>query len=251
MVEMAKKLQVDVWSDIACPWCYIGKRRLEAALHRFPHARDVVTAWHAFELDPSAPAVRETQPSYATRLARKYGTSVPRAQGMIDRMVRIAADEGLPFDFERIRPGNTFNAHRLLHLAGLRGVQDRLKERLLRGYLSEGEPIGEDAALLRLATEAGLDPDEVSSVLASDLYAAEVRTDESEAHALGVDGVPFFVIGKRYAVAGAQPAELLLQALTRAWDEQPEVPERLDGGEVVCGPDGCADTADVPGGASR
>jgi predicted DsbA family dithiol-disulfide isomerase len=240
-VPMAKKLHVDVWSDIACPWCYVGKRRLEAALQRFEHAGDVVTTWHAFELDPSAPAVKDPRAPYAERLAKKYGTGVAQAQGMIDRMVGIAAGEGLPFDFEHIRPGNTFNAHRLLHLAKLRGVQGRLKERLLRGYLSEGEPIGEGAALLRLATEAGLDASEVEDVLASDQYADEVRADEHRAHALGVDGVPFFVIGNRYAVAGAQPAELLLQAEERAWDEQPDKPQRLDaeGEASVCGPDGC------------
>src|ERR1700754_3072613 len=108
----SKKLNVDVWSDIACPWCYVGKRRLQTALRRFSHAGEVVTTWRAFELDPSAPAVRDT-PSYAARLAKKYGTGVPQAQGMIDRMVRMAAGEGLPLDFERIRPGNTFKAHRL------------------------------------------------------------------------------------------------------------------------------------------
>ena len=248
---MSKKLGVEVWSDIACPWCYVGKRRLEAALSRFPHARDVVTTWHAFELDPSAPAIRDAQPGYAARLAKKYGTGVAQAQGMIDRMVRIAAAEGLPFDFERIRPGNTFKAHRLLHLAKLRGLQGPLKERLLRGYLSEGEPIGDDGALLRLAAEVGLDADEVQSVLSSDLYTDQVRADEREAHALGVDGVPFFVIGDRYAVAGAQPAELLLQALTRAWDELPEAPERLEGDGAVCGPDGCADAPELAGASSR
>jgi predicted DsbA family dithiol-disulfide isomerase len=138
----------------------------------------------------------------------------------------------------------------LLHLAKLRGVQDALKERFLRGYLCEGEAIGEDGALLRLASEIGLESGEVESALASDRYAAEVRADENEARALGVDGVPFFVIGKRYAVAGAQPAELLLQALQRAWAEQPEAPERFTGaagdGEAdgpICGPDGCTDSA--------
>jgi predicted DsbA family dithiol-disulfide isomerase len=243
-LNVTSPIKIDIWSDIACPWCYIGKRRLEGALRRFAHAGDVVTTWHAFELDPSAPAVRDAQ-SYVARLAKKYGIGVPQAQGMIDRMVRLAAGEGLPFDFERIRPGNTFKAHRLLHLAKLRGLQDALKERLLRGYLSEGEPIGEDAALLRLATEVGLDADEVQSVLSSDLYADDVRADQNEARTLGVDGVPFFVIGNRYAVAGAQPEELLVQALTRAWDELPEAPERLEGDGAVCGPDGCADVADA------
>jgi predicted DsbA family dithiol-disulfide isomerase len=234
---------VEVWSDIACPWCYVGKRRLEAALRTFAHAGDVELTWRAFELDPSAPAEREAGP-YAQRLARKYGTSAPRAQAMIDRMVGIAADDGLPFDFERIRPGNTFKAHRLLHLAAHRGVQHALKERLLRGYLCEGEPIGEDAALMRMATDAGLDADEVQSVLASDLYGPEVRAEEQAARELGVHGVPFFLIGRRFAVEGAQPAEFLLQALQRAWDELPEQAERLVAEGAACGPDGCADGPD-------
>ncbi len=160
---------------------------------------------------------------------------------MIDRMVALAAEHGLPFDFERIRPGNTFKAHRLLHLAAHHGDQDALKERLLRGYLCEGEPIGDDAALLRMATETGLDADEVQSVLASDLYARDVRTEEDTARELGVHGVPFFLIGHRYAVEGAQSAELLLQALERAWVEVPEKPERLVADGAACGPDGCAD----------
>lgn len=248
---MPKRLAVHVWSDIACPWCYVGKRRLEAALRRFPHAAEVETTWRSFQLDPSAPAEPGTRSSYAARLARKYGLDLARAQSMIDRMVGLAGAEGLTFDFDRIRPSNTFKAHRLLHLARQRGLQDALEERLMRGYFSEGESVGDDATLLRLATEAGLDADEVQSVLASDLYADEVRADQDEARALGVDGVPFFVIGNRYAVAGAQPAELLLQALTKAWDELPEAPERLGGDAAVCGPEGCADAPDQTAGPAQ
>jgi predicted DsbA family dithiol-disulfide isomerase len=237
---MAKKLSVQVWSDIACPWCYVGKRRFEAALAQFARRDEVSLLWRSFELDPSAPRVRETQSSYAERLAKKYGTVPAQAQAMIDRMVQTAAAEGLAFDFERIRPGNTFDAHRLLHLARQRGRQGALKERLFAAYLGEGQAIGEPDTLLRLASEVGLDVDEAQGVLATDAYANEVRADEREAHALGVSGVPFFVIG-RYGVPGAQPAELLLKTLEKALAELPELPDELslDAGQV-CGPDGCS-----------
>lgn len=237
---MSTQLLLEVWSDIACPWCYVGKRRLEKALSRFAPRDHVELVWRAFELDPSAPPVRDQTQSYAERLAKKYGTTPLQADVMIQRMVGVAAAEGLPFDFERIRPGNTFDAHRLLHLARLRGKQGELKERFLRAYLCEGAPIGDGACLLQLASEL-LDADEVQSVLATDSYAAEVRKEQSEAHAIGVDGVPFFFVGRRYAVAGAQPEDLLLQALTKAWDELSEGPVVLGGVEgPLCGPEGCA-----------
>jgi predicted DsbA family dithiol-disulfide isomerase len=237
---MAKLLPIDVWSDIACPWCYVGKRRLESALAQFPHAEQVEVTWHAFELDPAAPAQRDTQQSYAERIAKKYGSGVARAQEMVDHMRGIAAADGLTFDFEQIRPGNTFNAHRLLEFAKQHGLQGQLKERLFRGYFSEGAALGDSETLSRLATEVGLPLEGVQAVLASAAHAAEVRADEAEAHAMGVSGVPFFVIGRRYAVAGAQPAELLLQALTRAWDELPELQPLAVAEGAVCGPDGCS-----------
>jgi len=173
-------LRIDVWSDIACPWCYVGKRRLEAALAEFPHRDAVALVWRAFELDPSAPRDLGATPPYAARLARKYGSSVAEAQQMIERMTATAAVDGLDFHFERIRPGNTFDAHRLLHLAHERGLQDALKERLFRAYLGDGEPIGDPATLVRLAGEVGLDTGEAAAVLAGDAYAREVRADEEE-----------------------------------------------------------------------
>ena len=232
-----KKLRVDVWSDIACPWCYVGKRRLEAALARFPHRGAVAVAWRAFELDSSAPAVRNAAP-YAHGLAKKYGTTAAKAQAMIDGMAETARADGLEFRFDRIRPGNTFDAHRLLHLAGERGVQDAVKERFLRGYMTEGEAIGDPAVLARLGVDAGLDAGEVSATLAGDAYAREVRDDEAQAREMGIRGVPFFVMG-RYAVSGAQPAEVLLAALKKAWEETAAGPELFAEG-AACGPDGCA-----------
>lgn len=235
---MTKRLQVQIWSDIACPWCYVGKRRFESALKSFAHVADVTVIWRAFELDQGAPRLREARP-YAERLAQKYGTSRSQAQQMIDRMVQTARADGLELDFEHIQPGNTFDAHRVLHLARDRGRQDALKERFLRGYLSEGRNIGDHDTLRSLATEAGLSEDEVSTTLATDQYAREVRSDEAEASALGIHGVPFFVLDNRYAIEGAQPADSILNALERAWSELPESLEPAVPAGTVCGPDGC------------
>ena len=232
-----KNLSVDVWSDIACPWCYVGKRRLEAALAGFPHRENVTIVWHAFELDPAAPAVRDASQSYAERLAKKYGTGVARANEMLQTMTATAAKDGLDFHFERVQAGNTFDAHRLIHLAQERGKQDAVKERMLRAYMTEGEPIGDRDALVRLAVEAGLDAEEAHTTLATDAYAADVRADEEQARALGISGVPFFVIGG-YGVSGAQPADALRSVLTRAWNEAPDEPVLAEG--ASCGPDGCA-----------
>lgn len=229
-----QELRIDVWSDIACPWCHVGKRRLEAALARFPERDRVTVVWHSFELDPSAPRASEAAP-YAARLARKYGFSVADAEGMIARMTETAALDGLDFHFEKIRPGNTFDAHRLLHLAHARGLQDALKERLFRAYLGEGQAIGHHEVLARLAVEVGLDAAEVRATLASDAYAREVREDEQQARELGVRGVPFFVLAGRYAVSGAQPVDALLAALHTALASAQ--PEQLAG--EACGPAGC------------
>jgi predicted DsbA family dithiol-disulfide isomerase len=231
-----RPLRVDVWSDIACPWCYVGKRRLEAALARFLAPVEVV--WRAFELQPSAPREEDGSQSYAERLARKYGVSVQQAEAMIARMTEVARADGLDLRFDRVRAGNTFDAHRVLHLAHERGVQEAVKERFLRAYFSEGEPIGDPETLSRLAGEAGLDPTEVGELLHGDGFAREVRADEAQAHRLGIEGVPFFVLGGRTGVSGAQPSEVLLGALEHARRELGGAAEIPTGGEA-CGPDGC------------
>jgi predicted DsbA family dithiol-disulfide isomerase len=235
-----KKLRVDIWSDIACPWCYVGKRRLEAALAGSPHRASVEVVWHAFELDPAAPRTREPSVSYAERLAKKYGSSVAQAEAMIQRMTDVAAEDGLVFRFDKIRPGNTFDAHRVIHLAAERGAQDAVKERLLLAYMTEGEAIGLPEVLVRLAGEAGLNEEEVHAALATDIYATEVRADEDKARAIGITGVPFFIFGGRYAVSGAQPAELFGRVLQQTWDEMAEEPDTAFAEGAACGPDGCA-----------
>jgi predicted DsbA family dithiol-disulfide isomerase len=236
------KLRIDIWSDIACPWCYVGKRHLEQALERFAHKDEVEIVWRAFELDPRAPRVRDASQSYAERLATKYGTTPAQGQAMIDRMVATAAQDGLSLRFDHIRSGNTFDAHRLLHLAHERGKQDALKERLLRAYLTEGQAIGEPEVLRVLARDVGLDGAEVDAVLDGDRFAAEVRQDEAIARELQISGVPFFVMAGRLGVSGAQPADVLLGALDRAWSEL--VAPARTGNETfaegaACGPDGC------------
>jgi predicted DsbA family dithiol-disulfide isomerase len=212
-------MRVEVWSDVVCPWCYVGKRNFEAALGRFEHRDHVEVTWRSFELDPSAPAVREGD--YATRLAGKYGMTLPQAQKMIETMTATAACAGLVLDFGKARPGNTFDAHRLLHLARERGCQAAVKERLLRATFTEGEAIGDHEVLLRLGLEAGLPAEEAATVLAGDAYAADVRADEELALDLGISAVPFFVIDRTFGVPGAQAPDVLLRALQRAWDKAP------------------------------
>lgn len=211
----AKPLRIDVWSDIACPWCYVGKRRLEAALAGLAERDSVEVHWRAFELDPRAPRTIEPPVPYADRLARKYSTSREHAEEMIRNMTLTAAAEGLDFHFEKIRPGNTFDAHRVLHFAAERGRGEEARERIFRAYMSEGRMIGDPRVLAELAGEAGLDAAEVLALLATDAYADEVRADESEAAAKGIGGVPHFRIGTE-GLFGAQPAPLLLAALRKA-----------------------------------
>lgn len=208
-------MQVEIWSDIVCPWCAIGKARFEQALASFPHRDEVAVRWRSFELDPTAP--RTVDGDYVERLAAKYQASTAQAQGMIDRMTEQAAREGLVFRFDRARPGNTFDAHRVLHLAADRGLQHPVNDRFLRGYLTEGEAVGDTDTVQRLAVEAGLDEVEVKELLAGDAYADAVRQDEAQAGAYGIRGVPFFVLDGRLGVSGAQPREVLASALEQAW----------------------------------
>jgi predicted DsbA family dithiol-disulfide isomerase len=211
-------VQVEIWSDVVCPWCAIGKRRFETALAGFEHKDEVEVRYRSFELDPTTPRTVDGPPSGTAtqRLADKYGVPLAQAEAMQQRVIDQAAGEGLDFRFDRARPGNTVDAHRLLHLAADRGRQAQLKERLLLAYFTEGEPIGEVDALVRLAGEVGLDEVEARSVLESEKYLAEVRDDEATARSLGITGVPFFVLDRKFGVSGAQPAEVLLAALRQA-----------------------------------
>ena len=207
---------VEIWSDVVCPWCYIGKRRFERALSRFEHADEVQIVWRSYELDPSAPRDGSTV-DLVQHLARKYGTDAAGAMRMLDRVTEQAAGEGLDYRLDRAKRGSTFDAHRLLHAAASQGLQPELKERLLHAYFTEGVAIADRAELRRVAGEVGVD----ASMLDDDAtFADEVRADVQVAHELGVSGVPFFAIDRRYAIAGAQDPDAMLQVLRRAWAER-------------------------------
>jgi predicted DsbA family dithiol-disulfide isomerase len=228
-------VHVEIWSDIACPWCYVGKRRFEAALAGFEQRDDVRVTWRSFELDPGAPADRGVDS--AEHLAAKYGVARDEALAMHARMTETAAAEGLEFRFDRTRGGNTFDAHRVLHLAAEHGLQDAMKERIMRAYLTEGELISDHAVLERLADEVGLPQGEARDVLASERYAAEVREDERVAAGLGIHAVPFFVVDRALGASGAQPPAVLLELLRQAIAQRPAADVVAEG--AACGPDGC------------
>jgi len=228
-------LTIDIWSDIACPWCWVGKRHLEAAIDAFDG--EVAPTWRAFELDPSAPTEAPEQVDYAQRLAAKYRTTRDEAQGMIDRMVTVGRARGLELRFDRVRPTNTFAAHRLLAWAARFGHQTDLEERLFSAYLNEGLAISDHEVLAALAAGVGLDREAAIAVLESDAHAQEVRDDQLLARRLGVSAVPFFLLAGRYAVSGAQPAETLLAAMRQAADDEPAA--ATDPAGEQCGPSGC------------
>lgn len=232
-------MDVDIWSDIACPWCYVGKRRLERALAEFEHGGEVSVRWHSFELDPRAPAERSGD--YADGLAAKYGLTRERAQEMLEGMRSLAEEEGLDFHFERMRAANTFDAHRLLQLALAEGRGDEMKERLMRAHFVEGELVSDHAVLERLAGDAGLEPGRAHALLEGEELTEEVRTDEYTAQRLGIRGVPFFVIDRAFAVEGAQSPEHLLAALERAWEAGGHGGQPATAGAAgeTCGPEGC------------
>ncbi|GAA1166423.1 DsbA family oxidoreductase [Ornithinimicrobium humiphilum] len=238
-------MRIDVWSDIACPWCYIGKRRLESALASFPHADRVEVVWHSFQLDPTAPVPPvETSTS---ALARKYGGGPEQIAAMQDRVSSLAAAEGLDYQLERTLHLNTRDAHRLLHLALHEGgpeLQGRLKEALLEAYFVRAGDVTDAALLEEIATGVGLAAEDVRRVLASDEFDAEVAADIDQARAYGASGVPFFVVDERYGISGAQPTEVFAGALERAWSERTPTLATVPGagdadGSGVCGPDGC------------
>ena len=232
-------IRIDVWSDVVCSWCYIGKRRLEHALAAFPHKDEVEIVHRAFQLDPSAP--RDHAEPVLEHLAAKYGTSVEQAKTMQARVSQIAAAEGLEYHLDRTLSGNTFDAHRVLKLARERGREAEVLERFYRAYFTEAQPLFDAASLARVAAEAGLDPAEVERVLAADTYAADVEADRYEAGKLGANGVPFFVVAGRYGISGAQPLELFEQVLDRAWsDAHPATLTPIGDAAEACADDACA-----------
>ncbi|MEU5097481.1 DsbA family oxidoreductase [Streptomyces sp. NPDC020996] len=212
-------MRVEIWSDIACPWCYVGKARFERALADFPHRDRVEVVHRSFELDPGR-AKDDVQP-VLTMLTKKYGMSEAQAQAGEENLAAQAAAEGLAYRTRGRDHGSTFDMHRLLHLAEEHGRQGELLQILYTANFAEERSVyADDERLVELAVAAGLDADDARRVLADpDAYADAVRADEREAAQLGATGVPFFVLDRRYGVSGAQPAEVFAQALAQAWDE--------------------------------
>jgi predicted DsbA family dithiol-disulfide isomerase len=231
-------MKIEIWSDVVCPWCYIGKRRVEKALADFPH--EVEVEWHSFQLDPGAPSVPVE--SVAQALGRKYGGGEAAGRKMIDRVEAVAAEEGMIWRHHASQRVGTVDAHRLLHLALAEGgthLQGALKEELFASYFERAENVADHDVLRKLAASVGLDAGRVDDVLTSTTYLDEVYADQQRAGAYGATGVPFAVIDGKYGVSGAQPADVLRQVLDRAWSDAHPTLTMVGDGDA-CGPDGCA-----------
>jgi len=237
-------VRIEIWSDVVCPWCYIGKRRLERALSAFEHRDKVEVVYRSFELDPGAPEVGHE--TIAQALGRKYGGGEANGLRMMEGVQRIAAEEGLVFDYAHATHTSTIAAHRLLHLALNEGGLDQqhaLNEALLEAYFTRGESMGDPDVLRKVAIGTGMDPARVDHVLTSSEYAEAVDADIATARSYGISGVPFFVIDSKYGISGAQPSELFSEVLNKAWHESRPSLTLVEGSsDEACGPDGC----DVP-----
>jgi len=209
-------LQIDIWSDVACPFCYIGKRSFEGALATFEHADEVEVSWHSFELDPNAPLA--VAGGIAELLASKYGVSREQAVAMNQRVAELGAGVGLTFDFDAIRPTNTFAAHRVLQYAATEDLAAAAAEELFAGYFTRGANLADPDELAEAVGVLGLDRARVRAVAAGDEFAEQVRADEARAARLGIGGVPYFLVQSRYSLSGAQPRETFEKALLKAWD---------------------------------
>ncbi|MCC3280387.1 DsbA family oxidoreductase [Arthrobacter sp. zg-Y40] len=213
-------MKIDIWSDIACPWCYIGKRRFEAALAAFPHRDEVEVQWRSFQLDPSLPEHYDgTEAQY---LSERKGIDPGQLAGMLEQVTVQAAGEGLSYDYDSLVVANSFSAHRLIHLARAEGgnsAADAAKEALLSAHFEKGQDIGAVDTLAEIGSRVGLDPERVRSMLAAEEFAEDVNTDIAQARSLGISGVPFFVLDDKYGISGAQPTDLFASALDQAWQE--------------------------------
>lgn len=234
-------MKVEIWSDVVCPWCAIGRARFAEALRGYSHRDEVDVTWRSFELDPNAPA--EGKPDMISHIMGKYGLPADRAEQMLAQVVAAGAEAGIDIRFDRARPSNSFLAHQLLHLAreaGGHGLEDRVTGRLFAAYLTEGEVIGDLDTLLRIAAEAGLDPVETRGVLERGRFAAAVRSEQATAERFGIGSVPSYVIDRTYLVPGAQPVDTMRRVLDEV-RATAGAPQQVDGGEGdSCAEGGCA-----------
>ncbi|BFM12220.1 protein disulfide isomerase FrnE [Simiduia litorea] len=240
-------IAIEIWSDIACPWCFVGKQRLAVAVNQLKQEGiDVDIRWRAFELDPR-PKEKDGAP-YVERLAKKYGRSIVQAQEMLDTMAGAIKAAGGPCDFNRVQIANTFDAHRLIQWAGSTdragetdGAQHKLTDGLMRGYLGEGLDLSSTKAMVELVQNLGMDAHKAATILSGDDFADAVRQDEQLAQQYGISGVPFFVIG-RYGVSGAQEANTLMQAIRDVHGEAIQLEQSGQSSTTnapACDADGC------------
>lgn len=234
-------MKIEVWSDFMCPFCYIGKRRLEEALENFGHRDDVEIVFRSFELDPDAP--RAVDYDIHDAIAAKYGLSRAQAEESNRNLSAQAKEVGLDYHIDSMVLTNSFDAHRLAQYAKENGKMDEVTERLFKAVFVSSESIGEHEQLISIAQEVGLNLEEVKAVLESDRFADEVKSDEREAEQLGVRGVPFFVINRKYGISGAQPSPIFRDALNKVWEEEHPLSLLVD---PVPGADGCVDGVCAP-----
>ncbi|AIQ22518.1 DsbA family oxidoreductase [Paenibacillus sp. FSL H7-0737] len=235
-------MRIDIWSDYACPFCYIGKRRLENALSQFPNRDQVEVVFRSFQLDPHAEV--STDKNIHELLATKYGMSIEKAKAMNAQLAEQAQDVGLEFNFDTVEHTNTFDSHRLSHFASSKGKGAEMSERLLRAYFTDSLNLGDRSVLATLAAEVGLDQAEVAAMLETDAYTAEVNGDIEEGSRLNITGVPFFVFNNKYALSGAQPGPVFTEVLDTVWAEEQAGPKLQvvgNGKSEVSTDDGCAD----------
>jgi predicted DsbA family dithiol-disulfide isomerase len=235
-------MKIEIWSDVMCPFCYIGKRNFETALEQFSNKNGIEVEWKSFQLDPSLPEVQDS--NYTDYLMVSKGLGRPQVEGMLNNVTQMAKGVGLEYDFDRAVMVNSFKAHRVLQLAKMRGLGDAAEERLFRAFFTEGRNIADDETLLELGKEAGLNETEIRSSLSDERYSDMVKQDIQEARAIGVTGVPFFVFNRKYAVSGAQPPQAFLQTLEKAYAEwreaNPEIKIEVTKGQS-CSIDGVCD----------
>lgn len=233
------KMQVEIWSDIACPFCYIGKRNFESGIKNFADAANITVTWKSFQLDPTLP--EKATVDHEQYLIQYKGLPAERVKQMLGQVARSAKSAGLDYHFDKIATVNSFNAHRLIQLAKTKGLGDDAEERLFKAYFTEGKNIADKITLIELGKEIGLSESEVDEALTNEAYAHKAKLDIEEARQLGVNGVPFFVFDRKYAVSGAQPPEAFTQTLEKAFAEwrtkNPDAPFKVSQG-ASCTTDG-------------
>jgi predicted DsbA family dithiol-disulfide isomerase len=233
-----EKMKVQIWSDVMCPFCYIGKRRFEAALQQFEHKDNIEIEWKSFQLNPDL--VTDPNMNISEYLAERKGITLDHARQMNDYVTNMAAEAGLKYDFNQAIIANSFNAHRLSHLAKKHGLGDAMEEALFKAYFTEGKNTDDKQTLTELGLSIGLDADEIKQTLDGNAFADEVRHDIAEAQYLGIQGVPFFVMNNKYGVSGAQAVPIFTQTLEKSFGEwhQTNKPQLTIIEGESCTPDG-------------